>query len=403
MKSVKEQFPILQSLVHNKPLVYLDSAATSQKPQKVIDAVAQFYEKQCANVHRGVHWLSAVATREYELSREKVQQFINARLKEEIIFTKGTTEGINLVASTFGQKQVGSGDEIIVSEMEHHSNIVPWQMLCEAKGAVLRVAPIDDNGDLKLAEFYQLLNAKTKIVAITHVSNALGTINPLKEIIAASHEYRAAVVVDGAQAVPHEKVDVQDLDCDFYVFSGHKMYGPTGIGVLYGKHDLLDEMPPYQGGGDMIASVTFAKTTYAKVPYKFEAGTPNIAGVIGLGAAVEFINEVGIQAIAKWEHSLLQYADEVLSSVPGLKKIGTAKTKAAVFSFVIDKVHPHDISSILDRQGVAIRAGHLCTQPIMQRFNVAALCRASFAVYNTKADVDALKKALLKVCEVFKC
>ncbi|MDA0712842.1 MAG: cysteine desulfurase, partial [bacterium] len=357
MKSVKEQFPILQNLVHAKPLVYLDSAATSQKPQKVIDAVVQFYEKQCANVHRGVHWLSEVATREYELSRKKVQHFINARCKEEIIFTKGTTEGINLVASTFGQRQVGPGDEIIVSEMEHHSNIVPWQMLCEAKGAVLRVAPIDDNGDLKLPEFYRLLNAKTKIVAITHISNALGTINPLKEIIAASHECGAAVIVDGAQAVPHEKVDVQDLNCDFYVFSAHKMYGPTGVGVLYGKHDLLDEMPPYQGGGDMIASVTFAKTTYAKIPYKFEAGTPNIAGVIGLGAAIDFINEVGIQAIAKWEHSLLQYAEKVLSSVPGLRKIGTSRNKAAVFSFVLDKVHPHDVSSILDRQGLAIRAG----------------------------------------------
>lgn len=401
MKEIRSEFSALSQLIYGKPLVYLDNAATSQKPQCVIDAMSGFYEKHCANVHRGVHRLSELATVDFEKARDKVKNFINAPSVQEIVFTKGTTEGINLVASTYGRQNIGAGDEIIVSEMEHHSNIVPWQMLAQEKGAILRVAPIDDNGEFIFEEFAALLNAKTKIVAITHVSNALGTVTPLKKIIAASHAHGAVVVVDGAQAVPHCQVDVTDLDCDFYAFSAHKMYGPTGTGVLYGKQKWLESMPPYQGGGDMIASVTFAKTTYAKAPAKFEAGTPNIAGVIGLGAAIDFMQRVGVQNIAKVENDLLQYASVAVDAVPGLRKIGTAKHKASVLSFVLKHVHPHDISSLLDRQGVAIRAGHLCAQPVMQRFQVPALCRASFALYSTRQEVDVLVKSLIKVGEVF--
>jgi len=401
MKNIRNEFVALSQTVYGKPLVYLDNAATSQKPKNVVEAVCDAYEKHCANVHRGVHRLSEIATSQFEKAREKVKNFIGAKHLEEIIFTRGTTESINLVASSYGRKNIVAGDEIIVSEMEHHSNIVPWQMLCEEKGAILRVAPISANGEFLFEEFVKLLNQKTKIVAVTHVSNALGTITPLKKIIEESHVYGAVVVVDGAQAVPHMRVNVAELDCDFYAFSAHKMYGPTGTGVLYGKKALLETMPPYQGGGDMIASVTFEKTTYAKLPHKFEAGTPNIAGVIGLGAAIDFMNEVGIDNIARIESELVKDADESISRVPGLRKIGTAKEKASVVSFVLEKVHPHDISSILDRQGIAIRAGHLCAQPVMKRFNVPALCRASFAVYNTKEEVDMLIKALIKVSEVF--
>jgi cysteine desulfurase/selenocysteine lyase len=399
--AVRSRFKIFEQQVYGRSLIYLDSAATSQKPTQVVEAMRCFYEEYCANVHRGVHRLSEVATKEYEGARQKVANFIGAKSPIEVIFTRGTTEAINLVASSYGRANVRAGDEIIVSEMEHHSNIVPWQMLCEEKGARLRVAPIDDDGELIWHEYVKLLGPKTRIVAMTHVSNALGTLTPLKKVIEAAHDVGAIVVVDGAQAVPHAQVDVTDLDCDFYAFSAHKMYGPTGVGVLYGKQQLLEAMPPYQGGGDMIASVTFEKTTYAKLPAKFEAGTPNIAGVIGLGAAIDFMLELGVANIAKWEDSLLRCATEAVSALPGLKRIGTARQKASVLSFVLQGVHPHDISSILDRQGVAIRAGHLCAQPVMKRFGVPALVRASFAVYNTREDVDALVKGLQKVSEVF--
>jgi cysteine desulfurase / selenocysteine lyase len=401
MKDIRSQFTALSQLIYGKPLIYLDNAATSQKPQCVTDAMRCFYDEYCANVHRGVYRLSELATADFDKARDKVRNFISASSVQEIVFTKGTTDGINLVASAYGRQNISAGDEIIVSQMEHHSNIVPWQILVQEKGAILRVAPIDDSGAFLFEEFRSLLNAKTKIVAITHVSNALGTVTPLKKIIDASHVHGAVVVVDGAQAVPHCQVDVTDLDCDFYAFSAHKMYGPTGTGVLYGKKKWLESMPPYQGGGDMIASVTFEKTTYANSPAKFEAGTPNIAGVIGLGAAVDFMLRVGVKNIAKVENDLLQYASVAVEAVPGLRKIGTAKQKSSILSFVLKHVHPHDISSLLDRQGVAIRAGHLCAQPVMQRFQVPALCRASFAVYNTREEVDVLVKSLIKVSEMF--
>lgn len=401
LSALRARFPILNEQVYGKPLVYLDSAATSQKPDSVIEATRLFYEQYCANVHRGVHRLSEVATQKYEGARKKVAAFIGAPSPEQVIFTRGTTDSINLVAASYGRTHVRAGDEIVVSEMEHHSNIVPWQMLCEATGATLKVAPINDQGELIWDAYVQLLGPKTRVVAMTHVSNALGTITPLKEVIRAAHEAGAIVVVDGAQAVPHASVNVADLDCDFYAFSAHKMYGPTGIGVLYGKRQLLEAMPPYQGGGDMIASVTFEKTTYAKCPAKFEAGTPNIAGVIGLGATIDFMLEVGVDNIARHENELLRYAEEVLGVLPRLRPIGSAKHKAGVFSFVLEGIHPHDISSILDREGVAVRAGHLCAQPVMKHFGVPALVRASFAVYNTRSDVDALAKALRKVSEVF--
>jgi cysteine desulfurase/selenocysteine lyase len=398
---VRADFPILETMVHGKPLVYLDNAATSQKPRAVIDAIMRYYQGTNANVHRGVHYLSEAATEDYEGARKIAQQFINAAHSREIIFVRGTTEGINLVAHTFGRTRIGAGDEILITAMEHHSNIVPWQILCEEKGAKLRVAPINDNGELLLDEYANLLSPKTKLVAVTHVSNALGTINPLKRIVELAHAHGVPVLVDGAQAVPHIRVDVQALDCDFYTFSGHKVYAPTGIGVLYGKTALLESMPPYQGGGDMISSVTFERTTYNKLPYKFEAGTPDIAGVIGLGAALTYVENLGIENIGAHEHDLLVYATAALSAIPGVRIIGTAKEKASVISFVIEGVHPHDIGTILDQQGIAIRTGHHCSQPIMERFGIPATARASFAVYNTRQEIDALVGGIQKVKEVF--
>jgi cysteine desulfurase/selenocysteine lyase len=398
---IKEDFPILKQLVYGKPLVYLDNAATSQKPTAVIDAMTHYYSTDNSNIHRGVHLLSERATQAYEEARAKVQRFINAAESKEIIFTRGTTEAINLVAGSYGRANVQAGDEVLITAMEHHSNIVPWQILCEEKGARLRVAPINDDGELILEEFTKLLNERTKIVSVVHVSNALGTINPIPGIVEIAHHHNVPVMVDGAQAAPHMKLDVQELDCDFYAFSGHKVYGPTGIGVLYGKASLLDAMPPYQGGGDMIASVTFEKTTYNTLPYKFEAGTPNIAGTIGLGAAIDYVNQIGLERIAKYEHELLEYGTEALSQIPGLRLIGTAKEKAGVLSFVLEGVHPHDIGTILDREGIAIRTGHHCAMPVMERFGIPATARASLAFYNTKEEIDALVAGIHKVKEVF--
>jgi cysteine desulfurase/selenocysteine lyase len=398
---IRQDFPILGLNVHGKPLVYLDNAATTQKPQAVIDALTRYYTSENANIHRGVHALSELATEHYEQSRAKVQRFIRAAEASEIIFVRGTTEGINLVAQTWGRTHVGAGDEIIISALEHHSNIVPWQILCEEKGARLRVAPINDHGELELNEFEKLLGPKTKLVAIGHVSNALGTIIPVRKVTELAHRYNVPVIVDGAQAAPHTSIDVRALDCDFYVFSGHKIYGPTGIGVLYGKRELLEAMPPYQGGGDMISSVTFEKTLYNKLPYKFEAGTPDVSGVIGLGAAIDYVSEIGLDRIARHEEELLAYGGEALSAIAGLRLIGTAKSKAAVLSFVMENIHPHDIGTILDQEGIAIRTGHHCAQPLMQRFGVDATARASFALYNTKEEVDTLVKGIHKVQEVF--
>jgi cysteine desulfurase/selenocysteine lyase len=399
--TVRKDFPILHQQVHGHPLVYLDNAASSQKPKVVIDAISGFYSSDYSNIHRGVHSLSERSTRRYEETRVKIQRFINARDAREIIFVRGTTEAINLVAQTYGRKNLKPGDNILITELEHHSNIVPWQMLCEETGAVLQVAPVDDNGDLRIHEFERRLNARTKFVAVAHVSNVLGTILPVKEIAALTHAAGARLLVDGAQAVPHMKLDVQDLDADFYAFSSHKLYGPTGIGVLYGKTALLEEMPPYQGGGDMIASVTFDKTTYNSLPYKFEAGTPDIAGVIGLGAAIDYVNELGIDTIAAYEHDLLKYATQVLASEPGVRIIGTSKHKAGAISFVVDGVHPHDVGTVLDHQGIAVRTGHHCAQPLMERFGVPATTRASLAFYNTRQEIDALSAGLEKVREIF--
>jgi cysteine desulfurase / selenocysteine lyase len=401
IERVRADFPILQQKVRGKPLVYLDNAATSQKPRAVIDAISRYYEGTNANIHRGVHYLSEQATGEYEDVRKTAQEFINAASPTEIIFVRGTTEGINLVAQSYGRANVQSGDEVVITDMEHHSNIVPWQILCEERGAKLRVAPINDRGELILEEFESLLGPKTKLVAVTHVSNALGTINPIRRIVEMAHSHGVPVLVDGAQAVPHMKVDVQALDCDFYAFSGHKVYGPTGIGVLYGKASLLEAMPPYQGGGDMIRSVTFEKTTYNRLPYKFEAGTPDIAGVIGLGAALDYVRGLGIENIGAHEHDVLDYATAAASSIPGLKVIGTAREKAGVLSFTLDNIHPHDIGTILDQDGIAIRTGHHCSQPVMKRFGIDSTARASFAVYNTKQEVDALVRGIQKVREVF--
>jgi cysteine desulfurase/selenocysteine lyase len=398
---LREDFPVLKQLIHGKPLIYLDNAATAQKPQSVIDAIVKFYAVDCANIHRGVHELSQRSTKTYEQTRTKVKKFLNARHQHEIIFVRGTTEGINLVTQTWGRKNVKAGDEIIIAGLEHHSNIVPWQMLCEETGALLRVIPIDDAGDLLLDEYAKLLNARTRMVAIGHVSNALGTINPARKIIEMAHSAGALTLVDGAQAVPHMKVDLQELDADFYAFSGHKLFGPTGIGVLYGKTDLLNAMPPYQGGGDMIRTVTFEKTTYNDLPYKFEAGTPDIAGGIGLGAAVDYVNHVGIENIAAYEHELLLYGTEAVSQIPGLRIIGTAREKAAVISFVMEGIHPHDIGTVLDRIGIAVRTGHHCAQPVMDRYQIPATTRASFAFYNTTAEIDSLVAGLHKVKEIF--
>jgi cysteine desulfurase/selenocysteine lyase len=401
VEKIRADFPILHRKVHGHELVYLDNAATSQKPQSVIDAIVRYYEGENANIHRGVHYLSQIATEEFEAGRTAVQRFLNAADASEIIFTRGTTEAINLVAQTFGRAQVGAGDEVLITAMEHHSNIVPWQMLCEEKGARLRVVPMNDLGELLLDEYEKLLGPRTRIVAIGHVSNALGTINPVKRMVATAHARGIPVLVDGAQAAPHVAVDVQGLDCDFYALSGHKMYGPTGIGVLYGKAALLNAMPPYQGGGDMISSVTFEKTTYNKLPHKFEAGTPDMAGVAGLKAAIEYMNGVGVARIAAHEHDLLEYATEVVGGLPGVRLIGTARDKASVLSFVLEDVHPHDIGTILDQEGIAVRTGHHCAQPVMERFGIPATVRASFAMYNTRAEVDALARGLRKVREVF--
>jgi cysteine desulfurase/selenocysteine lyase len=398
---VREDFPVLKQRIHGKPLVYLDSAATAQKPFAVIDAIRKFYEVDCANIHRGVHELSQRSTAAYEETRSKAKRFLNARAKNELIFVRGTTEGVNLVASSWGRKNVKEGDEIVISALEHHSNIVPWQMLCEEKGARLRVIPMNDRGELLLEEYEKLLGPRTRMVAVGHVSNALGTINPVRQIIEMAHRAGALALIDGAQAAPHLKIDVQALDADFYAISGHKVFGPTGTGILYGKAKLLNAMPPYQGGGDMIKTVTFEKTTYNDLPYKFEAGTPNIAGGIGLGAAFDYVTRIGLDNIAAYEHELLVYGTEALSRVPGLRLIGTAREKAAVLSFVIEGIHPHDIGTVLDRQGIAVRTGHHCAQPVMDRFGVPATTRASLAFYNTTAEIDALAAGLGKVKEIF--
>ena len=397
----RADFPILRQKIHGRPLVYLDNAATSQKPQRVIDAISNFYSTTNANVHRGVHALSERATEQFELAREKVRAFINAPKVEEIVFVRGATEAINLIAQSFGRSRLRRGDEILVSAMEHHSNIVPWQLLCESTGAVLRVAPINEAGELVVGELEAMLGAKTRLVALAHVSNALGTINPVRQLIAAAHSRGVPVLLDGAQAIPHLKVDVKALDCDFYVFSSHKMFGPMGIGALFGKADLLESMPPYQGGGDMILSVTFEKTIYNRVPYKFEAGTPDVGGAIGLGSAIDYLNSLGMEQIAAYEHDLLVYATAAISRVPGVRLVGTARQKAGVISFLLGDIHPHDIGTILDQEGIAIRTGHHCAQPVMQRFGVDATARASLAFYNTREDIDRLVAGLERVKEIF--
>ena len=398
---IRADFAILAERINGKPLVYLDNAATSQKPRVVLDAIANYYTHMNANIHRGVHTLSVRATEAHDAARLTVRNFINAADTREIIFVRGATEAINLVAQTYGRVHVGAGDEVLITAMEHHSNIVPWQILCEEKGAHLKVAPIDDRGELILDEFAKLIGPRTKIVAVTQVSNALGTVLPLREMIELAHRQGVPVLVDGAQAIPHFAVDVQALDCDFYAFSGHKVYGPTGIGVLYGKRALLNAMPPYQGGGDMIRSVTFEKTTYNDLPWKFEAGTPDIAGAIALGAALKYIYALGMENIAAHEHDLLAYATEVVGAIPGVQLIGTARERAGVLSFVLDNVHPHDLGTILDREGIAIRTGHHCAQPVMERFGIPATARASFAVYNTKEEIDALVAGIRAALEVF--
>ena len=398
---IRADFPVLNQMINGKPLVYLDNAATSQKPQSVIDTLVNYYSTENANVHRGVHTLSQRATDDYEAARDKVKRFINAEKDEEIIFVRGTTEAINLISQTYGRSCMSEGDEIIISSMEHHSNIVPWQILCQEKGAILRVIPVNDLGELLLDEYERLFTDKTKLVSIVHQSNALGTINPAKEIVDIAHGHGVPVLLDGAQAIAHLEVDVRELGCDFYAFSGHKLYGPTGIGVLYGKESLLEEMPPYQTGGEMIKSVTFDETLYTVLPNKFEAGTPNISGAIGLGAAIDYVETLGIGQIAAYESELLQYGTGRLSSIEGLKIIGTADKKGSVISFVMEGVHPHDIGTILDAEGIAIRTGHHCAQPLMDRFNVPATARASFAFYNTKEEIDVLVKGIDRVIEVF--
>ncbi len=401
VEAVRKDFPILSREVQGKPLVYLDNAATSQKPQSVIDKLVSYYSEINANVHRGVHTLSQEATDEYEGARSKVRKLINAKEDAEIIFTRGTTEGINLVAQTLGVQRVGEGDEVIISNMEHHSNVVPWQVLCDQIGAHLRVVPINDDGELLMDEYEKMITPRTKLVSIVHLSNALGTINPVKDIVAIAHQHGVPVLLDGAQSAPHLTVDVQDLDCDFYAFSGHKLYGPTGIGILYGKREVLESMSVYQTGGEQIKSVTFEKTIYNDLPYKFEAGTPNIAGAIGLGAAVDYINAIGLDRAEAYESELLQYGTEQLQTIEGLKLIGTAQHKSGVLSFLLEGIHPHDIGTVLDTQGIAIRTGHHCTQPLMQRFQIPATARASLAFYNTKAEIDALVEGIHKTFEVF--
>jgi len=401
LAKIRQDFPILHQQVHGRDLVYLDNAASSQKPVQVIDAISDYYRKDNANVHRGVHKLSQRATDAYEGSRSKVRGFLNAQSDKEIVFVRGATEAINLIAQSFVRPKLLAGDEILISHMEHHANIVPWQMLCEQTGAKLKVIPMTDVGELDLSTLDELLNERTKILAVGHVSNALGTINPIKEMIAKAHAKNIPVLIDGAQAVPHMVVDVQDLDCDFYVFSGHKMFAPTGIGALYGKQALLEDMPPWQGGGDMILSVSFEHTQYNELPYKFEAGTPHIAGAIGLGAAIDYMQDLGIAKIAQHEHDLLGAATEKVSAMDGVRIIGTAKDKASVLSFMIEGVHPHDVGTIFDQEGVAIRTGHHCAQPIMQFYGIPATARASFAFYNTMEEVDALVTSIKKVQELF--
>lgn len=398
---IREDFPILRSLVHGKPLCYLDNAATTQKPQQVIDALIEYYSSMNSNIHRGVHTLSEKATSAFEGARVKVKNFINARSEKEIIFTRGTTESINLVANSFGRSNLNKGDEILITEMEHHSNIVPWQLIASEKNAVLKVVPVTDSGELILEEFEKLITERTKIISVVYVSNSLGTINPVEKIIEIAHRHGIPVLLDAAQAVSHIPVDVQKLDCDFFAFSGHKLYGPTGIGVLYGKEKILEQMPPFMGGGDMISRVTFTKTTYNELPFKFEAGTSNIADAIGLGAAIDYINSVGLNPISNYEKHVLDYATNELSEVEGLRIIGTAHEKSSVISFVLKNVHPHDVGTFLDFEGIAVRTGHHCTQPLMDRFNIPATSRASFAMYNTIEEADILVRGVKKVIEAF--
>jgi cysteine desulfurase/selenocysteine lyase len=398
---LRADFPILARRVHGKPLVYLDNAATTQKPRAVIDALSRYYSEYNANIHRGVHRLSEEATHAYEEARTKAQRFVNAERREEIVFVRGATEGINLVAATFGRERVGAGDEIVISAYEHHSNIVPWQMLCEEKGARLRVVPMDDRGELQLDEYEKLLGPRTRLVAVSYVSNALGTVTPVERIIAGAHRLGIPVLLDAAQAAPHLRLDVRELDCDFLALSSHKMFGPTGVGILYGQARHLEAMPPYQGGGDMILSVTFEKTQYNVLPYKFEAGTPSIAEVIGFGAAIDYLAGVGLGAVAAYERRLLDHGTAVLEAIPGVRLVGTAREKAGVLSFLVDGIHPHDVGSILDREGVAVRTGHHCAQPVMERFGIPATVRASLAFYNTEAELDALGAGIRQAIEVF--
>jgi cysteine desulfurase/selenocysteine lyase len=401
VEKIRKDFPVLSQEVNGKPLVYLDNGASSQVPQVVIDRGSKYLAEEHSNIHRGVHYLSQHATTAYEAAREKVKRFINAPDVKACIFVRGTTEGINLVAHSYGHKFINEGDEILVSQMEHHSNIIPWQMVAEERGALLRMIPMNERGELIIDEYENLLNERTKIVAVTHVSNSLGTVNPIKEMVGTAHKFGVPVLVDAAQSVPHFPVDVQDLDADFFVFSGHKMFGPTGSGVVYGKREWLDKMPPYQTGGGMIRTVSFEKTTFAPIPEKFEAGTPAIAAGIGLGAAIDYINSIDFEAAAAYEHELLEYATQRLADIPGVKIIGTAADKASVLSFTIEGVHPHDIGTILDQQGIAVRAGHHCAQPVMQFFDVPATARASFAFYNTRDEADKLADAVQKVIDVF--
>jgi cysteine desulfurase/selenocysteine lyase len=396
IQHIRNQFPILNEKIRGKQLVYLDNGASTQKPQAVIDAETYFYEHQNANIHRGVHYLSQIGTDLYEQTRKKVQQFINAKHEHEIIFTKGTTNSINLIAYTFGRKFIHEGDEIVVTEMEHHSNIVPWQMLCEEKKCILKVIPLQEDGSIKIEDAEKIITTKTKLVSLTYVSNALGTINPIREIIAIAKKNNAKTLIDAAQAIQHISIDVQALDCDFLAFSGHKIYGPTGTGILYGKEDILNEMPPFEGGGDMIKSVSFKGTVFNDLPFKFEAGTPNIAGCIALNAAIEYIENLGLENIKKYEDELLQYATEKLSSIDGLKIYGTATNKSSVISFLLDGIHPYDVGVILDNMGIAIRTGHHCAQPVMDFYSIPGTCRASFAFYNTKEEIDLLYDGILK-------
>ena len=401
VEKIREDFPILHQEVNGKPLVYLDNAATSQKPKSVIDSIEKYYRGYNSNIHRGVHTLSENATEAYESARIKVRDFIHANSTKEIVFVRGATEAINLVAQSFGRNTLGSEDEIIITELEHHANIVPWQLLSQQTGAKLKYVPINDNGELVESEYKKLLNEKTRIVAVGHISNALGTINPIENMINLAHEYGAKVLIDGAQATSHTSVDVKKLDCDFYVFSGHKLFGPTGIGVLYGKEDLLEKMPPYQGGGDMIKMVTMKETQYNELPHKFEAGTPNISGVIGLGAAIDYVNKIGLENIGNHEKQLLDYANQMASEITELKFIGTAKNKTSILSFTLDGIHPHDVGTILNNEGIAIRTGHHCAMPVMEYFQIPATSRASFSFYNTRAEVDVLIEGINKCNKVF--